>query len=157
LQGAFRSPSGAIGANVQGDPIAADGEFAVDDTDLVLPGFGVPFVFERHYRSGVDFKSPLGYGWNHSFGRRLIDVDAIYSPNCEGPKSDIIYLDERMNRLRFRYESTSADGVTDYFAPTTPGPKLQLSRNNLAPRTAWTLVEPSGTRYRFDRQYGTLS
>jgi len=52
--------------------VAANGEFMVDDTDVVLPGFGVPFVFSRHYRSGVDFQSPLGYGWNHSFGRRLV-------------------------------------------------------------------------------------
>ena len=71
----------------------------------MLPGFGVPFVFTRHYRSGIDFQSPLGYGWNHSFGRRLVFETTSYASmpqQCDQPHKDIIYFDERMNRIRFR-------------------------------------------------------
>jgi hypothetical protein len=50
----------------------------------MLPGFGIPFVFARHYRSGVAFQSTIGYGWNHTFGRRLIRYGDTYVSEAGG-------------------------------------------------------------------------
>ncbi|MFH0900128.1 MAG: DUF6531 domain-containing protein, partial [Pseudomonadota bacterium] len=54
------------------DPISlSDGELVLRRTDLALPGFGIPFRFDRTYRSRSDSDSSLGHGWDHSYNRRL--------------------------------------------------------------------------------------
>ena len=142
------------------EPVGSNGEFTVDETDLALPGFGIPFVFERHYRSGIDFQTPLGYGWNHTFGRRLIEINGgSYSggaSNCSMQQDDIIYLDDRMNRIRFVYQSRTATGI-DQYASAAPGPTLTLSVDQRNAQSPWLLTDTNGIRYRFDRVYGTLS
>lgn len=78
-QGAYTSTPIAVKPNDHSEPVAVNGEFTVDEADVALPGFGVPFVFERHYRSGIDFQTPLGYGWNHTFAQQanLANVDYV--------------------------------------------------------------------------------
>jgi hypothetical protein len=60
------------------EPVAGDGEFVIDETDVQLPGLGIPFEFSRHYRSGVDLQTPIGYGWNHTFNERIVIADDSY-------------------------------------------------------------------------------
>ena len=106
------------------DPIANNGEFLVDETDVSLPGFGIPFTFMRHYRSGVDYQTSLGFGWNHDYARRIVPVSTLYpgahQPACSPTVADIVYIDARMNRIRFVFASTSADKNVDTYVPAAP-------------------------------------
>lgn len=63
-----RGPANQTGS----DPVNfANGEFVVHATDLELPGRGVAFRLVRTYRSRIDYSGPLGFGWTHTYDRRI--------------------------------------------------------------------------------------
>ncbi len=91
------------------DPVQANGEFVHSETDLSLPGRGVPFVFERTYRSRVRAFGALGWSWTHSYDRRLYIVR-------EGTCSTRIdYHDGHLGVVSFHETSRDLSRVT--FAP----------------------------------------
>ncbi len=46
------------------------GELILQETDLVIPGRGLDFVWTRTYRSRTGGDSPMGYGWTHAYDLR---------------------------------------------------------------------------------------
>lgn len=152
--GLDRAPS--VGTVKGTDPIANNGEFLVDDTDVTLPGYGVPFTFTRHYRSGVDYQTSLGYGWNHDYARRIVPVTTLFPGHpsaCSPAVADVVYVDARMNRIRFVFASTSSDKNVDTYLPASPT-DLQLTFDHQA--SSWTLVDRSHTISQFDGKSGVL-
>jgi cysteine-rich repeat protein/YD repeat-containing protein len=60
------------------DPVAlSTGELTIDATDISFPSRGVPFTFERSYRSGGSRSGALGPGWNTNLEERLEPVGDI--------------------------------------------------------------------------------
>lgn len=61
----------------EADPVSVStGNFCYEATDLAMSGRGLPTVFTRTYnssRAGID--GPLGFGWSHNFGLRLLVED----------------------------------------------------------------------------------
>lgn len=66
-------PEMAPEAKKRADPIdPITGELIVEHVDLSFPGFGVPFLHERVYRSRTEYDGPLGPGWDHGYNQRLV-------------------------------------------------------------------------------------
>lgn len=69
------------------DPIAiSTGDFQQVQTDLMIPGRGFDFVFDRMYRSrsglwslfypsSIVAEQPLGYCWDHSYNLRVVEEE----------------------------------------------------------------------------------
>lgn len=65
------------------DPVnLATGNFVMDARDLVIPGRGLPLVFERFYNSkaydpndSTASPGPLGWGWTHTFEIHEVPID----------------------------------------------------------------------------------
>jgi hypothetical protein len=95
------------------EPVAGDGEFVIDETDLNLPGMGIPFVFARHYRSGIDYQTPLGFGWNHTFNQRLVLANQAFQ-GAAGSPPDVFLINDKLDQLRFTFQSVSPDGQDTY-------------------------------------------
>jgi len=83
-------PSTANGLNsesaIYGDPVnTATGNYAYQRNDLVLPGKGLPFAFERSYNSQAASAPAavggrLGYGWTHNYNTSAeVDESGIAS------------------------------------------------------------------------------
>jgi YD repeat-containing protein len=68
------------------------GEFVYSEVDLSIPGRGFDFVFARTYRSQSIYSGPLGWGWDHNYNKRLVE---LYS-------GDIIYYDGTGRRERYK-------------------------------------------------------
>lgn len=47
------------------------GQFYLYMTDLVIPGRGLDYRFEREYRSQIEYDGPLGFNWDHNYNMRL--------------------------------------------------------------------------------------
>lgn len=138
------------------DPVAPNGEFVIDTTDVTLPGYGLPFTFTRHYRSGVIYSTSLGYGWNHEYARRIVSLrttpTAATPSRCLNKPREVAYVDARMNRVHFVF--ATSNGAVDTYQPTA-GEDLRLTfehHNN-----QWVLVGDGDTVARFDGSLGTLS
>jgi RHS repeat-associated protein len=137
------------------EPVASDGEFVVDETDVTLPGIGIPFTFSRHYRSGVDYQTPLGFGWNHTFNQRLVIADAAYgSSGASTAPPDMFLINDRLEQLRFSFSQTLSDG-DDLYVLQMPGIERLLRTHNVA-GALWRLDDGSGVIYQFDGGDGTL-
>jgi hypothetical protein len=76
--GPYRSPSRRHPAG--GDPVLGDGEFYEERIDASLAGLGPHYEFKRTYRSRVNFKGTLGYGWDHSYDKRILGVTSTAKP-----------------------------------------------------------------------------
>ena len=140
---------------IHSEPIAGDGEFVVDETDLTLPGEGIPFVFARHYRSGVDYQTPLGFGWNHTFNQRVIVLGSAFSPGASSATlPDILLLNDRLEQLRFAFNSTSPAG-DDVYVLQSPG-TMTFRRQHGVQGAPWRLDDGSNLIYRFDGNNGEL-
>lgn len=141
------------------EPVAADGEFVVDETDVVLPGVGVPFTFTRHYRSGMNFQSQLGFGWNHNFGMRLVYATTSYESktSCNSPKHDVFLVTERMDRVRFAWTGVSNDDRFDIYTARQEGSPFHLRRDAQGEEAPWILEDGGGLVYRFEAHWGTLA
>ncbi|MDA1017716.1 MAG: DUF1549 domain-containing protein [Planctomycetota bacterium] len=88
------------------------GEFTHGETDLEIPGRGLNWRFQRVYRSGIQFAGPLGYGWDFTDNRRLVETNAdnletVQSTYPDAKVGDVI----RMNGLgRIDLYSLNTDG-----------------------------------------------
>jgi RHS repeat-associated protein len=129
------------------DPVAADGEFTVEDTDIEFAGFGLPFKFNRHYRSGVDFVSILGAGWNYSYGLRL------YPPTSSDPQG-VTIVTERMSTLRFTLAGQT--DAADQYEGQGGARTYRLQRLKDGSNAPWVLEDPEGRIYRFHSTAGSL-
>jgi len=134
------------------DPVR-DGELVYQHVDLELPSAGVPFRFERTYRSRVSHWGVLGYGWDFTYNRRLIAAN-----RC----GDIDLLTGDSGRVRFARSSAGQqiDAKTvayDYSAPQ--GVPLILrglfTTNGDPAGKRWILTDKTRTTYEFDYR-GTL-
>jgi RHS repeat-associated protein len=138
------------------EPVAGDGEFVVDETDLTLPGVGIPFVFSRHYRSGVDYQTPLGFGWNHTFNQRLVVASDAFTPPRASTVTlpDVFLINDRLEQLRFAFNGTSSDG-NDVYVLQSAG-TMTLKRQHGVTNAVWQLDDGSGLIHRFDGTYAEL-
>ncbi len=146
----------------KGDPVNPfNGELLFGDEDLAFPGFGVAYQHARVYRSRVAYDGPIGYGWDHTYNRRLID-----GTSCAGEK---IYLTGEASTIAFKQASvvtTPVEGgsITDTTYQAPAGVHLELrghteSHDTMAggvPITVvtqnWTLAAPSGLVSTFDHR-----
>jgi RHS repeat-associated protein len=66
-EGHIRNPTGCLS-----DPVnTATGSYATAETDISLPGIGLPFQLTRTYNSADPTQGPLGVGWTHSYAPTL--------------------------------------------------------------------------------------
>lgn len=136
---ATRPRGTAESEDVGADPIdPLNGEVVIAEVDLQFPGFGVPFEHVRTYRSRMHFLGTLGYAWDHSYNRRLTEVDT------EGCGGLIVYSTGALGTLRFE---ASADG---YRSPRGVAARLEAIRSTTGARIGWRLVHPGGIEERFD-------
>lgn len=57
--------------------VAPTGELLVSQVDVMIPGIGLDFIWQRSYRSRTVGDSPMGWGWTHSYDIRCeVDTDA---------------------------------------------------------------------------------
>ncbi|NIO85733.1 MAG: hypothetical protein GTN53_34675, partial [Candidatus Aminicenantes bacterium] len=82
--------SPALNPAIYSNVLLHSGEFIWDDVDIRIPGRGFDFVFQRTYRSQAIYSGPLGWGWDHNYNKRLVE---LYS-------GDIIYYDGTGRRER---------------------------------------------------------
>ncbi|MCK4764891.1 MAG: RHS repeat protein, partial [Candidatus Aminicenantes bacterium] len=101
-----RPNSPANNPSMYGGVILHSGEFAVSEIDLQIPGRGFDFVFRRTYRSQVVYSGVLGWGWDHTYNRRILKM----------PGGDLLYYDGSGRRERFKAKK-SGDTITGYEAP----------------------------------------
>ena len=57
------------------DVFLHNGELLLQETDLVIPGRGLSWSFERTYRSGLINDGPLGHGWEFNYSQRLAEAN----------------------------------------------------------------------------------
>src|SRR5262249_35323816 len=135
--------------------VSVDGEFVVDEKDLGFAGYGVTYSFTRHYRSGISYQSPLGYGWSHNYNLRLVNTGTTFDDNlsCKPAHGDAILLTERMERVRFTHQSTSGS-VAPYLPVSGNAYQLSYDHSQTYP---WQLVDGSGLPYTFEPKFGTLA
>ena len=84
--------SPALNPALYSNVLLHSGELVWGDVDLHIPGRGFDFVFQRTYRSQAIYSSVLGWGWDHNYNKRLLE---LYN-------GDIIYYDGSGRRERFK-------------------------------------------------------
>lgn len=73
-QTAFLGSSTNRSASFTSEPVnTATGNYFYPQTDLILPGRGLPVVFTRSYNSQDPDLGPLGQGWTHSYNVGLAE------------------------------------------------------------------------------------
>jgi RHS repeat-associated protein len=66
-EGHMRNPSGCLS-----DPVnTATGSYVTAESDISLPGIGLPFELTRTYNSSDPTEGQLGRGWTHSYAPKL--------------------------------------------------------------------------------------
>ena len=93
------NPSLYAGANL------FTGEYSTASVDLSIPGRGFDFVFARTYRSQAVYSGVIGWGWDHNYNRRLLEMD----------NGDILYYDGT-GRVE-RYKAKNTEGVINGYEP----------------------------------------
>ncbi len=148
------------------DPVT--GELVIEHVDLALPGFGVSFAHRRIYRSRLEYRGPLGPGWDVSYNQRLVAAPAPVSFSAPttstptGPQGELPVPDE-INQdpicgpvmllssgtgatFRFREVSRQAQRVT-YQSDVAD---LSLVGTEGAHAITWELRDRGGEIRRFD-------
>ncbi len=113
-----------------GDPVnVANGNVTRDESDIQIPGIGLPLRFDRHYDSQSDLDVGLGIGWLHSYSHFL----------ATEPDGTVIWTTDRSHRLTF-----APDGLGGYVTPAT--------RYGVLTKTAggYRYREKNGMIYDFD-------
>lgn len=142
--GPLRSPSPRHPAG--GDPVLGNGEFFEQRTDASLAGLGPHYELERTYRSRVNFKSSLGYGWDHSYDKRILGQLTL-SPTehiAAGCDQTIDYQDGELNIIQF----TRDPATSQYRAPGVPLVLTQTTDAN--GYSVWQIVDEKGNTLTFD-------
>lgn len=136
------------------DPVAPNGSFRIAETDLRFPGF-IPYSFTRYYRSDVTLQSPIGFGWNHNYGRRIVPTSGCSdsAKGCGPSAPDVLYVSETMDQIRFSHSFSDNEGV-HYTAALEPSLRLYKA---LGQDGAWVLQEIHELLYYiFEPEYGDL-
>ncbi len=137
-------PSTPVGTPTSdGEPVyLQNGEFYLEATDLVIPGRGLDFAFQRVYRAQLTYSGSLGYGWEFNYNKRILQdgsnirlYHGIITPQGNAPPGN-----------RFNDLYTLNGGVY-----TAPGFFDTISLNG---NGTYTLLEPDGFQYVF---YGFAS
>lgn len=102
----------------------ANGEFILEAVDLSFPGRGVSFAHVRTYRSRIEFNAELGFGWDHSYRRRLVSLPT------DVPRAQL-YAAGDGTTIRFE---ENADGT--FKSP--PGVRMSLRRES---NGTWLLAD----------------
>jgi len=126
------------------DPVR-DGELVYQHVDVDLPSSGVPFRFERTYRSGVSHWGVLGYGWDFNYNKRLVAVDGC---------GDVELLTGDSGRIRFsRIGDSTQDGIVTVVYAAPAGVALRL-KGTFPPAGMgaknWQLVGKDHLTHEFD-------
>jgi RHS repeat-associated protein len=155
LQATSRNTAGPAVPN--SDPVSSDGEFSIEETDVSLAGYGLPFRFTRYYRSGVEFQSDLGAGWNHNFGLKIVEAKGNYdSPQgCSAAHNDVFLVTERMDTIRFVFQSS--DDKDYYYVNRAGGSSYRLHKETSGTVSPWVVEDGHGSVYRFNASDGTLA
>ena len=125
-----RTPLGSNPTSVAADPVnTLTGAYWTQDTDLKLPGIGVPFQLERSYTSINTASGPLGVGWTQSYDMSLAFND----------KGDVTLISDQGSQLAFELESTG-------LFVGAPGVDAQLRKS----ATGFELVRHDQTHFFFD-------
>jgi RHS repeat-associated protein len=108
-----------------------NGEFVHFETDLVIPGRGFDWKFERKYRSGVIFEGPLGNNWDFNYNRRLIIINSSnlqeIAQTFPGARDgDVVRMDGYARADLYTFENEGP--VVRYKSPT--GYYTELTRNS---------------------------
>jgi RHS repeat-associated protein len=112
------------------DPVSlVSGAFNHSQTDIAVPGRGIPLAFTRQYTSSVaTTTSDLGYGWSHNYAIRL----ALY----DGGSAEVVWP----SGARVFFTKSGSN----YNAPFGVFDTLTLASGT------YTLTTPSQMRYEFD-------
>ncbi|WP_081070579.1 RHS repeat-associated core domain-containing protein [Burkholderia stagnalis] len=139
------------------EPVIGNGEFVLDETDLSFAGYGLPFQFTRHYRSGVTFRTPLGAGWSHSFQQRIV-VGNSTDTSCSPQYPDVYYISDRQERIRFMQRTvTNGPNGLDVLYATDASNRMVLDYYPEGdPSETWILRDGLGLAYVFDGAFGNL-
>jgi len=107
---------GRRGVAAGGDPVLGDGEFYEQRTDAQFAGFGPHFEFKRTYRSRADFRSALGFGWDHSYDKRLIGAVSRPDGDVFDPvgRYALVPYCPMFNTEQQYWPANTADGGIDY-------------------------------------------
>jgi RHS repeat-associated protein len=102
-----------------GDPVHVhSGEYVCQKIDLMVPGRGIHFLWDRIYKSQVDYRGPLGNNWDFTYNERLEFED------LDGDGD----IDVRHVYLLFKTEyPRTGNGPLDYQVPD--GQYKRLRRN----------------------------
>ncbi|HKN01339.1 MAG TPA: RHS repeat-associated core domain-containing protein [Candidatus Binataceae bacterium] len=138
--------------NSTADPVSGDGEFAIHKTHLSFPGNGINYEFTLNYRSRIDHQTPAGFGWSHNYDRHIEDLSPTGTPDCEG---DVYYVSDRMERITFKPNGTTADPNVTVYKPATDAPLILEKHPN--DTSYYILRDGSGLTYHFksSQQAGT--
>lgn len=123
------------------DPVSTvTGNMYHDETDILIPGRGVSYVFTRTYNSGQVALAgnglPLSPGWTHSYNMRLRSNDYGQFPNFlvadapeneNGTTSSVTYLNERGGEANFLVSDTGGSPIWTVTSPESTFDTLQLN------------------------------
>ncbi|MFC2146617.1 DUF6531 domain-containing protein, partial [Acidobacteriota bacterium] len=126
--------SPALNPALYSNVLLHSGEFVWDDIDLRIPGRGFDFVFARTYRSQAIYSGVLGWGWDHNYNKRLLELHS----------GDILYYDGTGRRERFK-AIKSGEKIIGYTPPK--GWFVEFSRNQDG---LFHLIYPDRTIESFD-------
>ncbi|MBM3332303.1 hypothetical protein FJY68_10745 [candidate division WOR-3 bacterium] len=100
-------------------------------TDLALPARGLPLQVTRTYDCRTGYVGPFGYGWNFTYGRRLLELDDSLLVMVLTPELDEYYYTRNSDGS---YRSRAYD-------------HSRLTKNS---DSSYSLREKYGTTYDFD-------
>jgi RHS repeat-associated protein len=142
------------------DPVSTvTGNMYHDETDMVISGRGLNYVFTRTYNSDqvkttTASEFPLSKGWTHSYNMRLIANDYGKNPNFavaqapeneNGKTSSITYVDERGGELNYL-----VDDINDTWAITSPRMSFDQLELDVPAAGSYTLTFRNGVKYVFN-------
>lgn len=108
-----------------------NGQYVSDYTELMVPALGIPAVFAFGYNNQRNEPSPMGFGWQHSFGQRLF-------PQAGG---NVVFYDDEHLARNFRDSAGEFVHPPGFFATLeaiATGYRMRMKDN-----TTWTFA-PSG-------------
>lgn len=123
--------------SVSRDPVnLATGNFMMDSRDLVIPGRGLPFVFERFYNSkafapsaSTDGPHSLGWGWSHTFEMR---VEALVRDDTSVSAYRVIFGDGHAETYTLSNGIYKAeDGIHNIFVKNSDGTFSLTGKNQI--------------------------
>jgi RHS repeat-associated protein len=106
-------------------PEAPAGDFSTSETDIDVPGAGVPLAFTRTYdaqeaqteAAADDTPGPLGYGWAYDFAMSLTDIEGVITVTEENG-AEVTF--ETYTEGESEPSWCPSDSASTIYCPTTP-------------------------------------